>query len=1426
MTIGSEPPRVNAGPELLHELFETTASRRPAHPAICFGEQTLTYAELNDRANQFARYLRSRNIGVGDLVAIYLEKSCDLFVSILGSLKVGAGYIPIDTKSPAKRVCHIVEDAGASLVITHQDLADIFTDTRASVLVIEEGREEIQQHTTLPLPASESPVSANDICYIIYTSGSTGHPKGVIIEHRNAVNFVRSLGTVYDLTERDRIYQGFSIAFDAAVEEVWAALSLGGTLIVAPDDVSRSALDAAEFINQQRITFFSTVPTFLAQITCDLPTLKLLVLGGEACPPELAQRWTSKGCRLLNTYGPTETTVVATAAELAPDRPVTIGKALPGYTTYVLDEEQRPVAPGETGELYIGGLGVGRGYMGRPELTKERFISNPFSQSPHSDPVLYRTHDLVRLEPNGDISFIGRIDGQIKIRGFRVELSEIEAVLLQSPAVKVAAATVIEKDGMQEIAAYAVQAEDAAIDREAITQLLRDRLPDYMVPKYFDVIDAMPVMTSGKVDRKQLPPPQSPLLGSHNNKPIKLPTTKMERVLLRVFERSTGIKPISVDDDFFSDLGGHSLMAAFVATMLRGRLNGVNVSVRDLYKHRTAQDLARHCEAIQMKSEQREALRQEGLQRAHQNDAGAVWRWQKWLCMSLQALSIVVYYSLATAPITYLVLMVLSVLNDQIALETAIQVSVIATFAYWPSMLFLSTALKWLVIGRYKSGRYPLWGFYYFRWWFVSRFQALSWSEMFVGTPLMSLYLRLMGAKIGKNCMIRTPWCTAFDLIHIGDNTSVGSETHMLGYRVEDGFLILGRVELGNDCFVGIHSCLGLDVQMGDGARLDDMSLLPDGTALWPGECRRGSPAERAHVEVPQRTEPRKRHPFLFGLIHLGLIYVMGYFLIFTLMPSVVLIGSALYYWGMVWGIVATFASVPLAIVSYIVLLVVTKWLLVGRIKPGVHSVESLTYLRHWFMDYLLNNTRAILSPLYATLFLPTLLRLLGAKIGPNVEFSTVMYVAPDLLQVGEGSFCADVCIVGGSRVHDGLAQIDDNKIGERSFIGNSAFLPGGVDVGDDCLIGVLSVPPAGTERVPDATRWLGSPAFPLPRTQQTVACLDAESLRRPVAKSRIVQLALQFMQFMRVLLADLISHACLAMLVVGFVVAYDFLPYWSAILLLPLMGVALMPRTQQAGASFSVEQTYRPTSKLRAARFFIELMRVTLPGLLGAAALVLFAACLVVAYNFLSLWATILLVPFVVIALSVLSIYTVASLKRLLIGTYHPLRAPLWSPFVWLNEVVNAIFETIAAAAMIPMMGTPFIVPCLRMMGCKIGKDVFLETTLFSEFDLVEVGDKAALNLGVTVQTHLFEDRILKTDRLKIGDHCSIGNMSVILYGTEMKARSSLKPLSLLMKGETLPSFSNWQGVPCQLVNDVPPTMESAAAHSVDEIIPAIAAE
>ncbi len=1314
----------------LPELFEATVDANPSRVALICGEISLSYLELDARVNQLARHLMARGVRPGDLVGIYFSRSEKPILSILAALKAGAAYVPIDPSCPADRARHIFTEAGVSLLLSEKTLADqaaAFFDGEC-ILVDLEADEIARQCKVRPSCEGIAP-TPSDLCYVLYTSGTTGRPKGVMTEHRNVVQFAAAFNDVCRIIPEDRVYQGFSLGFDGSVEEMWMAFSNGAALVVGTTETARISEEVADLFTRQHVTVFSTVPTLLSMIGDDLPSVRLIIVSGEACPPELVRVWAGPGRRMLNVYGPTETTVNATVAECVPDRPITIGRPLRGYEIYIFNEQMSPVQPGEQGELFIGGVGLSRGYLGQQDLTDKHFVNCSVNGN-GSVHRLYRTGDLVQLADDGDLLFLGRIDNQVKIRGYRIELSEIESVLREHHTVHHAVVNVYEHDGLKELAAYVVgRAYNGSVDQDDILRHLRDRLPLYMVPSYLDEIDALPQLSSGKVDRKRLPKPSAPLVAAKAN--YVAPRNVIEQKIATVWEQLLKVSPIGVHDDFFMDLGGYSLLAAQMITQLRKEFTH-DLALQDVYSYPTIEQFAQHVARLIQTEATVEATETAPkiTRRSSREVYKSVFCLTRWSCFALQAAALFVGFGIASEVALLVILQIIGMATGMIPLKLGIGCLIALVFLSHPLAMAASIIAKWLIIGRYKPGSYPVWGFYYFRWWLVTRVQLISNCSRYNGTPLMSAYYRWMGAKVGKNCTIDTSECEIFDLISIGDDTCVGSETHLLGYRVEDGMLHLGTVEIGKRCFIGTQSCLGLNTVMEDDCKLDDQSHLPDGARMTAGESRRGSPAQPAEVNVPEFCEQRAthKHPVWFGFLHFVASEVVGELILLMLAPTVALIGVAYWWGGLQLALPAIFAAIPVGMVIFCLLVAAVRWIILPRTKPGTYPVESWYYLRKWSVDTLLDTASLVMYPLFTTLYLPTWLRLLGAKIGRRAEIA-VCQLTPDLTQIDDESFVADGAMLGGRRLFRGHWQVAINRVGRRSFVGNSAMLPVGAGLGENCLLGVISAPPGGAHTTtPDGTEWLGSPSFRLPYRKKV--------------------------------------------------------------------------------EGFSVADTYRPTLLLYVSRLIIDGIRILLPAYISAAGAAVFILWVIYSLYFLPFWTLFALAPVIGIVITLATLFSVIFAKDVLMGSFEPVIRPLWSVYVWLNETVNGVFEAVAAPILVPMLGTPFVCWYLRLMGCKVGKHVYLGTTLFAEFDLVEIGDYAAINAEVVVQNHLFEDRIMKSSFVRIGDECNVGNMSVVLYDTQMGTGATVGALSLLMKGEVLPAHSRWIGNPTRLDNN---DMESA---------------
>src|SRR3982751_1225834 len=578
--------------------FERACDARPSSTALDCDGESLSYADLDRRANRLANHLIGRGVRAGTRVGILLDRSVNTYVALLGVTKTEATFVPIDPAAPADRLQFIAEDSDLGLMITTSDLAASATGLPCPTVRLDELAGELAGRSSRR-PAIE-PVG-DPVCYVIYTSGSSGRPKGVEIAQSSICNFIDIVPRLYGVRPTDRVYQGMTIAFDFSIEEIWPTWAVGATLVAGPTDGRRVGSGLADFLEQHRITMIYCVPTVLATLDRTLPLLHTVNVGGEACPRELVDRW-GPGRRILNTYGPTETTVTCTMALLEPGRPVTIGRPLPSYRITLLDEDRRPVPHGEIGEICVGGPGVGRGYVNRPELTADRFLQDP--QGRPGDRI-YRTGDLGRVLPDGEIEYLGRADSEVKVRGHRVDLQEIENVLLEHPRVAVAVVALLESSGTGgDLAGYVVlrdgQPAEELVDLvvEELHERLVRQLPPHMVPTYLGVVGAVPMRPRGKADRASLPEPSRSRLirGTDEHVP---PATPTEAWVAGAWEEALRLPAgtVSVDADFFEVFGGHSLLAATIVSRMRESELGSGLSILDFYRHPTVRSLSDFLEA-------------------------------------------------------------------------------------------------------------------------------------------------------------------------------------------------------------------------------------------------------------------------------------------------------------------------------------------------------------------------------------------------------------------------------------------------------------------------------------------------------------------------------------------------------------------------------------------------------------------------------------------------------------------------------------------------------------------------------------------------------------------------------------------------------------------------------------------------------------
>lgn len=1289
----------------LRQYFEHSVDQYPDNIALVCENVSLQYQELEQRANQLAHYLISQGVSTKHSVGLFLERSLESYISLLAILKTGAAYVPIEVEYPDARVNHILSDMSYHSVITSSSQysrnAIQFPDT----IIIDDIKEKLAH---LPITRPElTATDADQLCYVIYTSGSTGKPKGVEISHANICHYVSVASTLYEMVPQDKVYQGFSLAFDASLEELWMAFANGATLVACLPKEVRSGLGLVDFLRVHKISFFSTVPTLLAILDGDLPDLRLLVLGGEACNANLVKRWCRTGLRIMNTYGPTEATVIATYADCYNDKPVTIGKPLPGYSVILLDENLQPVADGQQGELCIGGQGLARGYVNRPDATAQKFISHPGDTNQR----LYRTGDLAVINSNGDIQFAGRVDDQIKLRGFRIELNEIEEVIMEYPAISQAVVSLQELDNPT-LVAYLLVDNPSLFDSNEFRNFLHKKLPYYMVPPLFQLVDAFPLLASGKVDRKALPK----LEMQPDTDECILPDTQMEQDIAEIWQREFKGQTISVEADFFYDLGGHSLSAAKIVSNLR-KINGLQqLSILDLYNNPTIRSLAKKMEVAdtrQIFEEEREKNKTGKLKHA--------------FCATGQFIGCLFQYAINAWQLLIIVLCY-NWISRENASALEILVTCLGLFLGLPVISMLVTiAAKWLLVGRIKPGKYKLWGWFYLRWWLVDRLQSnVFCPKHLIGSPLINLYYRLLGAKIGKNCFIGTASVAVHDSLTIGDNSSIGYDSRLLSYIVEDGWLIIGTITIGKNCFIGARTVVSIDTVINDNSVLDDMSMLPRYGEIPPNQFYCGSPACPSVAPAAHVTKQIKNHDttsviknFLFGILHyfcLVFIMIVHYGCFY---PAIILISG---FHEQTHFLLTIFVGVPLGALLYLTLhytcIIACKKLLLNKVEPGIYSIKSVYYLRQWIVVKMLDDDAVFVMA--DSLFLPHFMRLLGAKLGRHVEMGEAPHVIPDLITILDEGFSASSVAFAWPNIFQGAIRFAPVQVGKRGFLGNVSFLPIGASIGDGGLLGCLSTTPPDNRAADMHSSWLGSPAVFLPNRE----------------------------------------------LVTG----------------------------------FSDREKYTPSQLTYNIRLGIEFVRIVAPTALKLVELFSLLAVLDILLDNYSLLTTSFFLPIAELLIVCGAVGIVVMLKWMILGKLKPATKPIWDIFIRKLDLIEYMFSYYVNTNFTNMvLGTPFASVLFRCLGAKIGKQVYIETTQFAEFDLITIGDNACINAETLIDTHLYEDRIFKMSTINIQEGCNVGVGSIILYDTIMEKNSSLGNLSLLMKGETLPTNTNWQGAPAQ---------------------------
>lgn len=606
----------------VQELFAEQAKRTPQATAVQFEGQTITYQELDRRSNQLARHLQMHGVGPEKLVGIHIERSIEMVIALLGVLKAGGAYLPLDPHFPKDRLAYMVEDSQAGVMLTQSHLVTNLATGQAKIFCMDTDWAEIEKCSDAPLVVN---YSLDHLAYVLYTSGSTGRPKGVQVLQRGLVNFLHSMQHTPGITPDDVLLSVTTLSFDIAGLELYLPLITGARLVLVSSQTAADGGELAQEMAACGATFMQATPAtwrlLIGSGWQGNPRLKILC-GGEALPPELADALLTRCGSLWNMYGPTETTIWSTLSQITTtSQPITVGRPIDNTQIYLLDARQQPVPIGVPGELYIGGDGLARGYLNRPELTAEKFVPNPFrsDETPHLSDRLYRTGDLARYRSNGNIEFMGRLDHQVKVRGFRIELGEIEAVLEQHPAIRQAVVLAREDTpGDVRLVAYLTTAA-AAPSVSELRAFLQAKLPDYMVPVIYVFLDTLPLTPNGKVDRRALPAPDSarPELSAS----YIAPRNETERILAAIWQEALRLDQVGINDNFF-ELGGHSLLMVQVHRKVCQQIKS-DITIAQMFQYPTIESLAKYLDRSQSDSPtlssqkvlDRAALQRESLQR-------------------------------------------------------------------------------------------------------------------------------------------------------------------------------------------------------------------------------------------------------------------------------------------------------------------------------------------------------------------------------------------------------------------------------------------------------------------------------------------------------------------------------------------------------------------------------------------------------------------------------------------------------------------------------------------------------------------------------------------------------------------------------------------------------------------------------------------
>jgi non-ribosomal peptide synthetase-like protein len=1348
--------------ERLDQLFEERCDwvnrfGRASHLAVDSDELSLTYDELDARANQLARYLRLHGAGSGDRIALLLDRPTHAYVAMLAVLKIGAAYVPLDVSFPADRMAYIVDDARVRTVLSTSHAAEqvtqleLLTATGVDLIYLDQAAPLIEEQNSRRLIDAERGIRDNPLAYIIYTTGAQDRPRGVAVDHRSICNFVKVAAEVYGIQPRDRVYQGLPIAFDFSVEEIWVPWISGATLVPRPPGASLQGQDLHTFLRERRVTAMCSVPSLLATIEHDLPDLRLVLVSGQACPAELVRRWYQPRRRLLNVYGPAEATVTATWTELHPDKPVTIGIPLPTYSTVILDVDDpyRALPHGEVGEVGIAGIGLACGYLNREDLTDQAFIPDFLGIPANPSGRIYRTGHLGRVNPDGEIEHHGQLDQHDSVRGYRLELTEIESLLLEASEIAQAAAespapaapstaqapATDSEQNLAQVLAAVMQTDHVSINGHFFDDLGADSMVMAQFCARLRKRDDLPTVSMKDIYRH-------PTIKSLATAFAKPATNPAENDLAKVLADIMQTDHVPVDRHFFDDLGADSMVMAQFCARLRKRDDLPTVSMKDIYRHPTIKSLATAFAkpaAKPSKSSVPSSIKKAIFAtRGGRHRQVRLRKPRYFLCGALQLLFLLGYPCLGT-------LLTIRGFEWVAAASGVLDIylrSVVFGSASFIGLCTLPIVAKWLLVGRWKPQQIRVWSLPYVRFWIVKTLVRTSPLALFVGTPLYVLYLKALGANIGRGVAIfsqNMPVCT--DLLTVGDGTVIRKDSFFSCYRAHDGVIQLGAVTIGKDVLVNEATVLDIGTSLGDGAQLGHTSSLHPGQAVPAGERWHGSPAQRTEVNyrVVESTHCGSLRKVVYATLQL--LRVLGLYLPLAL-------GGAVFLFAKIPQVLALLGSGRLAFTSgtfYRDALVGSGVLFIGGLLAGllvvsiVPRVLSLTmkpdktyplYGYHYWAHRLIarmTNIKFFTELFGDSSYIVHYLRLLGYNLSPVEQTGSnfgmaVKHETPYLSSVGTGTVVADGLSIINADFSSTSFRVSRTSIGRHNFLGNGIVYPSQGRTGDNCLLATKVMIPIDGE-IREGVGLLGSPSFEIPRSVERDNRFDLGSpdeLRRYLAaKARHNAISIG----LRLLVRWIYSFA---VILLGSAAA-DLYDSWGPSIIV-LINVLIAPLT---------------------------------------------------------------VVYFVLVDRAVAGLHALT-----------PLGCSIYDRAFWRHE---RYWKVPASTYVQAFNGTPFKNVIWRALGARIGKRVFDDGCLLTEKMFTAIGDACTLNAGSTIQCHSQEDGAFKSDRVTIGSGCTLGVGAFVHYGTTIGDNAVLAPDSFLMKGEEIPQRAWWGGNPAREIENGP---------------------